>query len=514
MALLSPLLNSNSRHSLTMKLSNILLLTQLSGAYAYELRNAAVINILKTAISNGVVEARSSGIGKDQASAEIASFVPLLMDDILLPIFDEAVDHVLGEAFTAENFPPFISHVEQALADYEKSPAFSSATSLLSLVRTHYDYHKAVQLASASMDGYYNLLKGAILPITGEPGPSKAIVEGLFAVTRLICQLQLTDGSVCDPYASEQIQTSAAETPVESSSEASATSAAEPVSTEAAAESSAAPVSSGAAPVSSGAAPVSSGAAPVSSAPAPVSSGAAPVSSAPAPISSGAAPVSSGSVSVAGNATSVAFTNSTAPYVTSTVTQTATNCINGDCITATITVTTCVPENAKSTVIKTVCPKCEGRTVTITVPCEDEETPAPKPAPAPAPKPDEKPSPKPAPAPAPKPDEKPAPKSEKPAASPAPKSEKPAVSPAPKAASPSAKPAPAPAPKSEKPAASPAPKAAASPAPKAAPAPAVAPKPAQSKPAQASPTPAQANGGNTWAVSTAAGIAAIAALLV
>lgn len=438
------LLITPSNPTLAMKLSNLALLTQLSGCYAaYSVKNAAVINILKTGISNGVVDARNTDIPEDQARSEIGSFVPLLMNDILMPVFDDLVDHVLTTGFDVDSFPAFISEVEDALEEYEQSPAFSSATSLLSLVRTHYDYHQAVQLASASMEPYYGILKGAILPLTDEPGPSQAIVEGLFAVTRLICQLQLTDGSVCDPYASEQV-TSAEATPVSSAE--------------------AAPTSEAASPESSGAAPASSKAAvPESSeAVAPASSEAA------APASSEAAPVSSAAAAPA------PFSNSTVPYVTSTVTQTATECSNGDCITATITVTTCVPENAKQTVIETVCPVCEGRTVTITVPCDEEETPAPAPKPAP----------KPAPAPAPKPDTKPAPKPEE---KPAPKTE------------------PKTTPKAE-------PKAEPTPAPKPAPKPEEKPAP---KPAQASnPPPAQANGGNTWAVSTAAGIAAIAALLV
>ncbi|KAG5368486.1 hypothetical protein CJU90_0689 [Yarrowia sp. C11] len=367
-----------------MKFSNTLLLAYpLAVAAAYQATNTAVINILQTAISNGVVDARSSDIPEEQARTEIASFVPLLLDDILLPVFDHAIDHILVDPFTVDNFPPFITEVENALEEYEKSPNFSSATSLLSLVRTHYDYHLAVQLASTSMDGYYNLLKNGILPLTDEPGPSSAIVEGLFAVTRLICQLQLTDGTVCDPYSTETDAT-----PSSTASDAVATS-----------DAVSAPASSGAA-----------------------SSAAA--SSAPA---SGSA---AGSVS--------AFANSTVPYVDSTVVQTATACNkNGTCITADITVTTNVPVNAKQTVIETVCPKCEGQTVTITVPCEDTETEAPKPAPKPA-------------------------ASEGPKPKPEPKS------------------APKPVPQAEAP----------------------------------KPKPAQANGGNTWAVSTAAGIAAIAALLV
>lgn len=191
----------------TMKLSSIAIFSVASStlATAYVLRWGALINPIKDAIISGVINGRHQDIPEAQASSEINEFVPLIMNDDLLPLFDNAVDILLSPTFE-QKFPDWISSVIAALEKYEQSPDFTSATSLLSEYLPHYDYHEAVNQASITLaksaDGW-NILKAAVLSISTNPAASKAIDDGLFAVTGLICTLQLTDGSVCDPYKTE-----------------------------------------------------------------------------------------------------------------------------------------------------------------------------------------------------------------------------------------------------------------------------------------------------------------------
>ncbi|KAE8171953.1 hypothetical protein BKA90DRAFT_22155, partial [Yarrowia lipolytica] len=238
-----------------MKISRItvLLATTSVVTASYSLTYAALINPIKDAISNGVVNGRHSDIPLTQAQSEISQFVPLIMNDDLLPVFDNAVGLVLNPKFP-DLFPGWINDVIQALDDYEKSPDFVQATELLSKFRTHYDYHEAVNQASITLNSDapgWGILKGAVLGISDKPGPSKAIVDGLYAVTGLICTLQLTDGSVCDPYKTEEPATSVATTP---------------------------------APVETTPAPVETTPAPVDTTPAPVETTPAPVETTPAPV--------------------------------------------------------------------------------------------------------------------------------------------------------------------------------------------------------------------------------------